>query len=157
MEVKILITSMILLNDILFITFSAFTIGNKQSLDDVNPKFTMRREMERVREEMEQLEQLRRIIESRLKVTLPDDLPAALMDGVVLCHLANHVRPHAISSIHVPSPAVPKLSLAKCRRNVESFVDASTYCGKSTIIWGILYPRKLEYLLLNCISIEKKV
>nr|XP_006825244.1 PREDICTED: leucine-rich repeat and calponin homology domain-containing protein 2-like [Saccoglossus kowalevskii] len=89
----------------------------------------MRREMERVREEMEQLEQLRRIIESRLKVTLPDDLPAALMDGVVLCHLANHVRPHAISSIHVPSPAVPKLSLAKCRRNVESFVDACRRIG----------------------------
>ncbi|XP_077987857.1 DISP complex protein LRCH3-like [Glandiceps talaboti] len=110
---------------------SAFTITNKQPLDEINPKYTMRREMERVREEMEQLEQLRRIIESRLKVTLPDDLPAALMDGVVLCHLANNIRPHAISSIHVPSPAVPKLTMAKCRRNVENFIDACRKIGVS--------------------------
>lgn len=50
------------------------------------------------------------IIESRLKVSLPADLSAALMDGVVLCHLANHVRPRSVSSIHVPSPAVVRLS-----------------------------------------------
>lgn len=42
----------------------------------------------------------------RLKVTLHEDLGAALMDGVVLCHLANHVRPRSVASIHVPSPAV---------------------------------------------------
>ena len=46
------------------------------------------------------------LIESRLKLTLPDDLPGALRDGVVLCHLANNVRPRSVSSIHVPSPAV---------------------------------------------------
>lgn len=45
-------------------------------------------------------------IESRLKVSLPSDLGAALTDGVVLCHLANHVRPRSVPSIHVPSPAV---------------------------------------------------
>lgn len=28
------------------------------------------------------------------------------MDGVVLCHLANHIRPRSVASIHVPSPAV---------------------------------------------------
>ena len=43
------------------------------------------------------------VIESRLKVKLPDDLPAALRDGVVLCHLANHIQPRSVSSIHVPS------------------------------------------------------
>lgn len=42
----------------------------------------------------------------RLKVTLPEDLSSALTDGVVLCHLANHVRPRSVASIHVPSPAV---------------------------------------------------
>ncbi|KAJ8274212.1 hypothetical protein COCON_G00088370 [Conger conger] len=65
-----------------------------------------------VGEEAELVEQLRKNIESRLKVSLPSDLGAALTDGVVLCHLANHVRPRSVSSIHVPSPAVPKLTMA---------------------------------------------
>ena len=45
-------------------------------------------------------------IETRLKVNLPDDIPAALEDGVVLCHFMNNVFPHAVPTIHVPSPAV---------------------------------------------------
>lgn len=49
-------------------------------------------------------------IEYRLKVSLPCDLGAALTDGVVLCHLANHVRPRSVPSIHVPSPAVVSCS-----------------------------------------------
>uniref|UniRef100_A0A8C2XAK8 Leucine rich repeats and calponin homology domain containing 3 n=1 Tax=Cyclopterus lumpus TaxID=8103 RepID=A0A8C2XAK8_CYCLU len=68
-------------------------------------------------------------IEARLKVSLPSDLGAALTDGVVLCHLANHVRPRSVPSIHVPSPAVPKLTMAKCRRNVENFLDACRRIG----------------------------
>lgn len=102
-------------------------------------------------------------IESRLKVSLPSDLGAALTDGVVLCHLANHVRPRSVPSIHVPSPAVvsysvyvwffgfwvffpplmfclsfsqqryisfqPKLTMAKCRRNVENFLEACRKIG----------------------------
>ncbi|XP_039225851.1 DISP complex protein LRCH3 isoform X2 [Crotalus tigris] len=75
------------------------------------------------------IEQLRKNIESRLKVSLPNDLSAALMDGVVLCHLANHVRPRSVPSIHVPSPAVPKLTMAKCRRNVENFLEACRKIG----------------------------
>ncbi|XDV29244.1 hypothetical protein PO909_032386 [Leuciscus waleckii] len=75
------------------------------------------------------IEQLRRNIECRLKVSLPTDLGAALTDGVVLCHLANHVRPRSIPSIHVPSPAVPKLTMAKCRRNVENFLEACRRIG----------------------------
>lgn len=39
-------------------------------------------------------------------MTLPEDIAPALTDGVVLCHLANHVRPRSVGSIHVPSPAV---------------------------------------------------
>ncbi|XP_038672046.1 DISP complex protein LRCH3 isoform X9 [Scyliorhinus canicula] len=73
--------------------------------------------------------QLRKNIETRLKVSLPSDLGAALTDGVVLCHLANHVRPRSVSSIHVPSPAVPKLTMAKCRRNVENFLEACKRIG----------------------------
>lgn len=49
-------------------------------------------------------------IESRLKVVLPEDLGSSLMDGVVLCHLANHIRPRSVASIHVPSPAVVRLT-----------------------------------------------
>ncbi|XP_074859882.1 DISP complex protein LRCH3 isoform X4 [Carettochelys insculpta] len=82
-------------------------------------------------EELELIEQLRKNIESRLKVSLPSDLGAALTDGVVLCHLANHVQPRSVPSIHVPSPAVPKLTMAKCRRNVENFLEACRKIGVS--------------------------
>ncbi|KAM9710065.1 leucine-rich repeat and calponin homology domain-containing protein 1 isoform 4-T4 [Menidia menidia] len=100
-----------------------------KSLESVDPQFTMRRKMEQLREELELMEQLRDSIESRLKVVLPEDLGTSLMDGVVLCHLANHIRPRSVGSIHVPSPAVPKLSMAKCRRNVENFLDACRKIG----------------------------
>jgi len=77
---------------------------------------------------------------------LPEDLAGSLRDGVVLCHIANHVRPRAVPSIHVPSPAVvnallkngfyvlieffqPKLNPAKCRRNVENFLLACRRIG----------------------------
>uniref|UniRef100_A0AAR2KL22 Calponin-homology (CH) domain-containing protein n=1 Tax=Pygocentrus nattereri TaxID=42514 RepID=A0AAR2KL22_PYGNA len=100
-----------------------------KSLESVDPQFTMRRKMEQLREELELMEQLRESIESRLKVALPEDLGSSLMDGVVLCHLANHIRPRSVASIHVPSPAVPKLSMAKCRRNVENFLDACRKIG----------------------------
>ena len=87
-------------------------------------------------------------IEGRLRITLPEDLPFALQDGVVLCHIANHVKPRAVPSIHVPSAAVvgktlfesvllsgttyalqPKLNVAKCRRNVENFLLACRKMG----------------------------
>ncbi|XP_075822250.1 DISP complex protein LRCH3 isoform X14 [Microtus pennsylvanicus] len=80
-------------------------------------------------EELRLIDQLRKHIEYRLKVSLPCDLGAALTDGVVLCHLANHVRPRSVPSIHVPSPAVPKLTMAKCRRNVENFLEACRKIG----------------------------
>ncbi|XP_059355941.1 leucine-rich repeat and calponin homology domain-containing protein 1-like isoform X2 [Carassius carassius] len=100
-----------------------------KTLESVDPQFTMRRKMEQLREELELIEQLRESIESRLKVVLPEDLGSSLMDGVVLCHLVNHIRARSVASIHVPSPAVPKLSMAKCRRNVESFLDACRKMG----------------------------
>ncbi|XP_034550323.1 leucine-rich repeat and calponin homology domain-containing protein 1 isoform X2 [Notolabrus celidotus] len=104
-------------------------LRSHKSLESVDPQFTMRRKMEQLREELELMEQLRDSIESRLKVPLPEDLGSSLMDGVVLCHLANHIRPRSVGSIHVPSPAVPKLSMAKCRRNVENFLDACRRIG----------------------------
>ncbi|XP_048509357.1 leucine-rich repeat and calponin homology domain-containing protein isoform X5 [Athalia rosae] len=91
--------------------------------------FTMRREFERAKEEADLIEQLRNHIETRLKMALPEELAPALTDGVVLCHLANHVRPRSVASIHVPSPAVPKLTMARCRRNVDNFLEACRKIG----------------------------
>lgn len=81
-------------------------------------------------------------------MALPEDLAPALTDGVVLCHLANHVRPRSVSSIHVPSPTVvrygpvnlamkyvkkcffqPKLPMARCRKNVDNFLEACRKIG----------------------------
>ncbi|XP_056610108.1 leucine-rich repeat and calponin homology domain-containing protein 1 isoform X2 [Triplophysa dalaica] len=108
---------------------SSVYFRTQKNLESADPQFTMRRKMEQLREELELTEQLRESIESRLKVILPEDLGSSLMDGVVLCHLVNHIRPRSVGSIHVPSPAVPKLSMAKCRRNVENFLDACRKMG----------------------------
>ncbi|XP_066268038.1 leucine-rich repeat and calponin homology domain-containing protein 1-like isoform X9 [Branchiostoma lanceolatum] len=129
---------------------SAFNLTSPKNIDDMDPNFTIRRKLDIMREEMQAVEELRRNIESRLKVSLPDNLGTALMDGVVLCHLANHVRPRSISSIHVPSPAVPKLSLAKCRRNVENFLEACRRIGVPNDMLchdeDILAQRNLSYV-----------
>ncbi|XDV30484.1 hypothetical protein PO909_033405, partial [Leuciscus waleckii] len=108
---------------------SSVFFRTQKTLESVDPQFTMRRKMEQLREELELTAQLRESIESRLKVALPGDLGSSLMDGVVLCHLVNHIQPRSVASIHVPSPAVPKLSMAKCRRNVENFLDACRKMG----------------------------
>ncbi|XP_044752663.1 leucine-rich repeat and calponin homology domain-containing protein isoform X2 [Coccinella septempunctata] len=91
--------------------------------------FTMRREIDKAREETDLINQLRNIIETRLKMALPNDLASSLTDGVVLCHLANHIKPRSVASIHVPSPAVPKLTMARCRRNVDNFIEACRKIG----------------------------
>ncbi|XP_061862105.1 DISP complex protein LRCH3 isoform X10 [Colius striatus] len=112
-------------------TQTAVTSSSTRALspanDSTDPR--ARQNSKQREEELELIEQLRKNIESRLKVSLPSDLGAALTDGVVLCHLANHVRPRSVPSIHVPSPAVPKLTMAKCRRNVENFLEACRRIG----------------------------
>jgi len=91
--------------------------------------FTVRREQDRAAVQDTHIHHLRHQIESRLKVSLGEDLANSLTDGVVLCHIANHCSPRSVSSIHVPSPAVPKLSAAKCRRNVDNFLAACRKIG----------------------------
>ncbi|XP_019111213.1 leucine-rich repeat and calponin homology domain-containing protein 4 [Larimichthys crocea] len=81
------------------------------------------------KEERPDITQLRKTLESRLKITLPEDLGEALSNGTVLCQLVNHIRPRSVSIIHIPSPAVPKLSSAKCRLNVENFIVACRKLG----------------------------
>lgn len=104
----------------------------KNSLSVVKPSkssFTMRRELDKAREEQELISQLREILESRLKLKLPADLESALNDGVFLCHLANNIRANSVTCIHVPSPTVPKLTVAKCRRNADNFLEACRRLG----------------------------
>jgi hypothetical protein len=108
-------------------------------LKSINPAFTIRRHIVQVQEEQKQIETLKKIIETKLKIQLPavmqsalssqDELGVALADGVILCHLMNQIMPRAIQLIHVPTLAVPKLSLAKCRKNVENFIDACRRLG----------------------------
>ncbi|XP_058871613.1 leucine-rich repeat and calponin homology domain-containing protein 4-like isoform X1 [Acipenser ruthenus] len=86
---------------------------------------------EHLPEEKELIAQLRKTLESRLRRSLPEDLGEALSNGATLCQLANHVRPRSVSIIHVPSPAVPKISAAKSRRNVQNFIDACRKLGVS--------------------------
>lgn len=116
-------------------TTSRSRFGSSQSIPQpnyqTNPSmnFTVRREADRAAVQDTHIHHLRHQIETRLKVSLGDDLPSSLTDGVVLCHIANHVSPRAVSSIHVPSPAVPKLSSTKCRRNVDNFLSACRKIG----------------------------
>ena len=63
------------------------------------------------------INQLRLEIETRLRITMPEDISAALADGVILCHVANHVRPRAVPSIHVPSPSVVSVYYTPCTHN----------------------------------------
>ncbi|KAM8748216.1 leucine-rich repeat and calponin homology domain-containing protein 4 isoform 2-T2 [Acanthopagrus schlegelii] len=81
------------------------------------------------KEERPDITQLRKTLESRLKITLPDDLGEALSNGTILCQLVNQIRARSVSIIHIPSPAVPKLSSAKCRLNVENFIAACRKLG----------------------------
>ncbi|XP_013200559.1 leucine-rich repeat and calponin homology domain-containing protein [Amyelois transitella] len=101
---------------------------NKDAAPD-KLSFTMKREFDKQKEEEDLLLQLRTIIESRLKLSLPTQLAPVLADGVVLCHLANHVRPRSVASVHVPSAAQPKLTMARCRRNVDNFLEACRRIG----------------------------
>ncbi|XP_029113130.1 leucine-rich repeat and calponin homology domain-containing protein 4 isoform X2 [Scleropages formosus] len=115
------------------------TSGSVQCLTDSGHSDS-RPSLRSPREERQDVIQLRKTLESRLKITLPEDLGEALSNGTILCQLANHIRPRAVSIIHIPSPAVPKLSAAKCRLNVENFLAA---CRKLGVPEESLCPSQL--------------
>lgn len=112
---------------------SKWDTSNNESVKSVSeiihPHFTMRRELDKAREEQELIEKLKEIIETKLQITLPEDLSSSLMDGVLLCRLANYLCPNSVASVHVPSVSVPKLTMAKCRKNVENFLEACQSSG----------------------------
>uniref|UniRef100_H2ZUG6 Calponin-homology (CH) domain-containing protein n=1 Tax=Latimeria chalumnae TaxID=7897 RepID=H2ZUG6_LATCH len=98
----------------------------------------------------ELIAQLRKNIETRLKITLPNDLGEALSNGAILCHLANHCRPRSISIIHVPSPAVPKLSKAKSMKNIENFIEACRKMGVSEV--DLCLPSDVLHANVRCVQ-----
>ncbi|XP_078211000.1 DISP complex protein LRCH3 isoform X33 [Callithrix jacchus] len=108
-----------------------------ESIDSITRQNSRERE-----EELELIDQLRKHIEYRLKVSLPCDLGAALTDGVVLCHLANHVRPRSVPSIHVPSPAVDNLCSPSdilqlnlsVKRTVETLLSLGAHSEESSFV-----------------------
>ncbi|XP_071749902.1 leucine-rich repeat and calponin homology domain-containing protein isoform X6 [Lepeophtheirus salmonis] len=120
--------------------------SNTTTTIDQNRTFTARREAEKSATSETHIQQLKMHLENRLRLTLPDDISGSLVDGVILCHMANHVKPRSVPSIHVPSPAVPKLTSAKCRKNVENFLLACRKIGvRDDLICSpsdVLEPRK---------------
>lgn len=107
--------------------------SSKRLMQDGASDFTMRRFFDTAKEEYIQLEKLREQIESRLGIKLPDDLPASLSDGIVLCHLINHLSKSTIQVIHVPSSGVPKLTMPKCQMNVDSFLESCIRMGVAKV------------------------
>ena len=103
-------------------------IGN-ENLRIKNSIFTIRRNLYNANEEYKEVEFLKRFIEFKLKMILPEDIGVALKDGVILCHLMNQIFPRTIQIIHVPSSAMPNLTIAKCRKNIESFIYACKKFG----------------------------
>lgn len=83
--------------------------NEEDNSDPLNSAFTMRRHLLQIQEENKQIEMLKKTIEQKLKIHLPncvDELGVALSDGVVLCHLINQIFPRAVQIIHVPSLAM---------------------------------------------------
>ncbi|XP_026173768.1 leucine-rich repeat and calponin homology domain-containing protein 4 isoform X2 [Mastacembelus armatus] len=114
-----------------------FRTSSRSNVKPTGPIFTLgesgrsesRMTLRSPKEERPDIVQLRKTLESRLKITLPEDLGETLSNGTILCQLVNQIRPRSVSIIHIPSPAVPKLSPAKCRLNVENFIAACRKLG----------------------------
>ncbi|XP_012666275.1 leucine-rich repeat and calponin homology domain-containing protein 4 isoform X2 [Otolemur garnettii] len=107
-----------------------FRSASQSGSDPSSPDSVLRtRRSLQIPDEKELMAQLRQVLESQLQRPLPEDLAEALANGVILCQLANQLRPRSVPFIHVPSPAVPKLSALKSRKNVESFLEACRKMG----------------------------
>ncbi|CAI9173231.1 unnamed protein product [Rangifer tarandus platyrhynchus] len=107
-----------------------FRSSSQSSSGPSSPDTVLRpRRSPQLLDEKEVMAQLRQVLECQLQRPLPDDLAEALANGVILCQLANQLRPRSVPFIHVPSPAVPKLSALKSRKNVESFLEACRKMG----------------------------
>ncbi|CAD5115199.1 DgyrCDS4194 [Dimorphilus gyrociliatus] len=93
--------------------------------------FTIQRHEKQAVLRQSELYRTRRMMEEHLKCKLPENITAALRDGVILCHLANQIWPHSIDRVHVPSVVDTELPTAKCQKNVNSFLTACRRIGVS--------------------------
>ncbi|XP_077400992.1 DISP complex protein LRCH3 isoform X2 [Vanacampus margaritifer] len=116
-------------NSFLFRTSSRSNVRPAGSSPSEMSRSESRTAVRSPKEERADVARLRKALETRLKITLGEDVGEALSDGTVLCQLVNSIRPRSVSIIHIPSPAVPKLSSAKCRLNVENFIAACRKLG----------------------------
>ncbi|KAM3728033.1 Leucine-rich repeat and calponin [Dirofilaria immitis] len=108
------------------------------------------------------VENMRKVLESRLNITLPSgrlQLAASLADGVTLCNFANRIRLRAVNSLFTPVSKQLPLSPPKCRRNVDSFLTACRRIGvpensmcSST---DILERRNLPLLAKTVLALNK--
>ena len=94
-----------------------------------NENFTMRRKADKLYEELEMIENIRDKIERAMKIHLDAEIQKSFCDGVLLCKLANLIKPRSVGNIHAPSPAVPKLNSFHCRKNLENFFSACPQIG----------------------------
>lgn len=92
-------------------------------------------------------------LESRLKITLPEDLGEALSNGTVLCQLVNQIRPRSVSIIHIPSPAV--VSLASCQIPSSLRTLNSTDDGPLTLLLGNSLPSGIWRRLIKVTAVLK--
>lgn len=115
------------------------TLNHSSELkSSANPAFTIKRQIIQTQEEAKQIEALKKLIESHLNVQMPgncEEIGQRLADGVILCHLMNQMYPHSILPIHVPATSMTKLSVAKCRKNVEMFIESCHRLGIDKVIF----------------------
>eukprot|EP00118_Oscarella_pearsei_P025803 m.308799 g.308799 ORF g.308799 m.308799 type:complete len:684 (+) comp44828_c0_seq1:14-2065(+) len=102
---------------------------SKQSFKlESKTNFTVRRKEINVYEGIQRMEEMRVALESRLGITLPEDLTSALSDGIVLCNMVNRIRPLTIQTIYTRA-GEGKLTTLKAQKNVDAFLDGCRKLG----------------------------
>lgn len=75
------------------------------------------------------------------------------MDGVVLCHLANHIRPRSVASIHVPSPAVVShLSYFSCILRENKLLKFNTKTSMNRVYHTNWLHSSLQFFLQEALN-----
>ena len=79
-------------------------------------------------------------IETLLKMSLPiDNLESSLKDGVILCHLVNHIKPRSVSCIHVSSQSAVSLEAVVVVVVVHAILMSSSYFCHIVIVLFVCF------------------